>query len=118
LADWLLASGDVDAALSLITATIDRAEQGEGLASLISALHRLRGQAFAALGDTTEARSAFEEAISVARSAEKDFLMRSTDFEVGQAYAALASLAGAMGEDPAAYVAERDAILRPLGVVS
>jgi len=117
MGDWLLASGEADAALRLVTAAIARAEQADGVASLASELHRLRGRALAALGDTHEARAAFEYAVAVARSTETNLLGRSTDFEVGQAYAALASLAEETGEDAAGYAAARDEILRPLGVI-
>jgi len=117
MGDWLLASGEADAALRLVTAAIARAEQADGVASLASELHRLRGRALGALGDTHEARAAFEYAVAVARSTETNLLGRSTDFEVGQAYAALASLAEETGEDAAGYAAARDEILRPLGVI-
>jgi len=118
LAEWLLVSGDKDAALSLATATLERTERTEGMSALTSALHRVRGRALASSGETEAARRAFEDSIEAARSGDANFLMKSTEYEIGQAYGALTSLAESLGEDASAYAAERDKILEPLGVAS
>jgi tetratricopeptide (TPR) repeat protein len=118
LADWHLKSGEVDTALSLATATLERVEQGEGLSSLASALHRIRGDVHAVRGHYDAARQAYEYAIAVARSDDANFLMKSIEYEVGQSYAAMARLAELAGEDPSGYAAERDSILQPLGVLT
>jgi hypothetical protein len=68
-------------------------------------------------GHHDAARQAYEYAIAVARSDDANFLMKSIEYEVGLSYAALAELAQMVGEDPSGYAAERDAVLRPLGVL-
>jgi class 3 adenylate cyclase/tetratricopeptide (TPR) repeat protein len=118
LADWHLKSGDPEAASSLATATLERVEKGEGLSSLASALHRIRGDAHAVNGHHDAARQSYEYAIAVARSDDANFLMKSIDYEVGQSYAALARLAELAGEDASGYATERDTILQPLGVLT
>jgi tetratricopeptide (TPR) repeat protein len=118
LADWHLKSGDPDTASSLATTTLERVERGEGLSSLASALHRIRGDAHAVNSHHDAARQSYEYAIAVARSDDANFLMKSIEYEVGQSYAALARLAELAGEDASGYATERDTILQPLGVLT
>jgi class 3 adenylate cyclase/tetratricopeptide (TPR) repeat protein len=118
VAEWLLASGDADAALTLATATLERTKRAEGLSTLVAALHRIRGEALATSGRSEDARRAYEESIEAAHPDDTNFLMRSAEYELGRAYGALAALAESAGEDASRYAAERDRILKPLGVVS
>ena len=118
IADWLFTTGERETALDLAAETLERANRTEGMSVLASALLRIRGDALAASGQQDAARLAYEDSIEAARSRDANLLMKSTDYEVGRGYGALAALAEAAGEDASAYAAERDRILRPLGVVS
>jgi class 3 adenylate cyclase/tetratricopeptide (TPR) repeat protein len=118
IADWLFTAGENEAALSLVAETLERTERAEGMSVLASALLRIRGDAFATSGQRDAAQQAYEDSIEAARSRDANLLMKSTEYEVGRGYGALARLARAAGDDATAYAAERDRILQPLGVVA
>ena len=117
IADWLFTRGETDACLDLVAETLERTERTEGMSVLASALQRIRGDALAASGQRDAARQAYEDSIEAARSLDANLLMKSTEYEVGRGYGALARLAEAEGDDASSYAAERDRILKPLGVV-
>jgi tetratricopeptide (TPR) repeat protein len=117
VAEWLLASGDAHGALTLATETLERTASGEGLSALTVGLHRIRGQALAATGEADAARAALAQSIEAAHHDDANYLMTSAEYEIGRTYGALASLAESAGEDPSKYIAERNRILLPLGVV-
>jgi tetratricopeptide (TPR) repeat protein len=66
LAEILLASGDVDAALAVIADALEQRRQTEEHA-FVAAHLRLRGEALLQRGDPAGARLAFQEALDIAR---------------------------------------------------
>jgi tetratricopeptide (TPR) repeat protein len=117
MAELLVIGGDPAAALKVCASALDQARRSEGVSTVVAGLHRVRGVAFTAMGERNEARKAFEEAIESARSIDSNFLLKNAEYEVGQANAGLALVARANGEDASFYESERDAILKPLGIV-
>jgi class 3 adenylate cyclase/tetratricopeptide (TPR) repeat protein len=116
IADWLFTRGETEAALDLVAETLERTTRTEGMSVLASALLRIRGDALAASGRPDAALQAYEDSLEAARSLDANLLMKSTEYEVGRGYGALARLAEATGDDATSYAAERDRILQPLGV--
>ena len=118
LAQLALLRGDSQAVLDGVGSLIERASQGEGMFTLEAALHTLRGEALAAAGRLEEARVDLFEAMRIVGLSEANFGLKSTDYELGQAYAAFARLPGLDADEAAIYAARRDEILTPLGVVT
>jgi predicted ATPase/class 3 adenylate cyclase len=118
LAQLALLRGDTQTVLAGVASLIERAEKGEGMFTLVAALHRLRGEALAAAGRLEEARVDLYDAIRIVGLSEANFGLKSTDYELGQAYAAFARLPGLDADEAAMYAERRDEILTPLGVVT
>ena len=117
LAYLLLARGDTKAAITVLEGAIERATQSEGLSTLVAALRRLHGEALAATGRIEEARAELFEAIRIVGLSDANFGLKSTQYELGQTYAAFARLPGLDEDEAGTYAARRDEILGPLGVV-
>jgi tetratricopeptide (TPR) repeat protein len=118
LAQLALLRGDNQSVLAGVDALIERAERGEVMFTLVAALHRLRGEALAAVGRLEEARVDLHEAMRIVGLSEANFGLKSTDYELGQTYGAFAGLPGLDPDEAAVYAAKRDEILTPLGVVT
>jgi tetratricopeptide (TPR) repeat protein len=117
LAYLLLARGDAAAAVTMLEGAIERATRSEGLSTLVAALRRLYGEALAATGRMDEARAELFEAIRIVGLSDANFGLKSTQYELGQTYAAFARLPGLDEDETRMYAAKRDEILTPLGVV-
>ena len=94
-----------------------RAQDLEGTAVFVAALHRQRGWSFLQSGDADAAREAFAESLAVARSGGENYGLISNEYEVALTLDALARAERLAGNDPGGHEAERDAILTRLGVV-
>jgi tetratricopeptide (TPR) repeat protein len=112
IAEEHLLGGDVDAALTLATESIGRAERGEGINVHLPALHRIRGRALVAMGDAEAAREAMELSLESARR-------RNSPYDAARALQTLAELARVTGHgDANALNEEARAILERLGVIA
>ncbi|MFO7570974.1 MAG: tetratricopeptide repeat protein [Gaiellaceae bacterium] len=117
LAYLSLARGDAQAAVTPLENAIERATQSEGLSTLVAALRRLYGETLAATGRIDDARAELFEAIRIVGLSDANFGLKSTQYELGQTYAAFARLPGLDEDEARVYTAKRDEILTPLGVV-
>jgi class 3 adenylate cyclase/tetratricopeptide (TPR) repeat protein len=112
IAEGCIFAGDSAAALRLASSALGRAAERGGTNVLQAALQRLRGYALLQATDPEAAQRCFQESLRLGRSA-------GADYEVALTLEALARLARiAGGGSPDDYLAESQAILTRLGVVS
>jgi len=110
LAECQLLAGDYNMALRLTSDSMRRAEL-EGMVALKAKMRRIRGYALLRAGRFGDARVSFMEALKNADAA-------NADYERALTRQALASLALAVGEDPAPFLADAVATFERLGIAS
>jgi tetratricopeptide (TPR) repeat protein len=112
LAECLVCSGDVDAALAGADAAIAQARSLGGVSAQLPLLHRVRGAALARTGDRSGARVALADSLDAARRREAEHDMALTL----RALAGLARSDGDADADADAIEREADAVLSRLDV--
>ena len=68
-------------------------------------------------GRVDDAQAALQLALTLARSADGNVDLKSTEYEIGQTYRELARLPGVPAEEATEYAARGLAILEPFGVI-
>ena len=117
LAYLVLVRGDASSAVKRLESALRRAEGSEGLASLTATLQRVYGAALVECGRPEDAQVALQQALALARSSDGNVDLKSTEYEIGQTYRALARLPGVPAEEATQYAARGLAILEPFGVI-
>ena len=117
LAYLVLMRGDPASAVARLESALGRTEGSEGLASLTAALQRVYGAALVECGRADDAQAALQQALALARSSDGNVDLKSTEYEIGQTYRALARLPGVPAEEATEYAARGLAILEPFGVI-